>query len=466
MRRKPEWRHESVVLVPNPRPTARLRAVNERARQATLKPGMVYSVALSLVPGLRSGIVTEEECAQAREELLEQLHQFSPEVEPGEQSGVYWLNAEGLQPLFPSLEDWGARLLSFLEQQGWWAALAVGFERFMTLALAKLQERGCHLLEDPEEEWRHAQEVPLRYLDLPENLLQSLEPLGVYFLGDLLKLPAHGLRERFGNQVFALHQAARGRRYQPLRPLSLGKRYRRGRAFEAPLGNNEAILALVQELLRVLLSELHHDGKEVMALILRLVDEEGEECQHRLTLGQPTLEEGVMLQLVRLRLEGARMSCGVVEVELETLPRWKEQEQLELFEGEFCSHSLKRDPKAANLALARVRSELGEQAVVWAKLEPGALPEESYSWQPLDFLQHPGSGRVEYQPCRVRRFFARRQRWPQPRSSLRGPFRLSGGWWHEGFFRDYYYGLIENRGANWICYDHLARCWFRQGRVE
>lgn len=451
--------------MPHPRPTARLKAVNQRARQATLKPGMVYSVALSLVPNLRSGIVTEQELAEAQEELLEQLHQFSPEVEPGRQPGVYWLNAEGLQPLFPSLQDWGERLLSFLQEQGWSGALSIGFERFLTLAIAKLQGQGCHILKDPTEEWQRSREVPLRCLDLPENLLQSLEPLGVFFLGDLLKLPAQGLRERFGAEVFALHQAAAGRHFRPLQPVRERAPYIASRTVETPIGDSAAILALVRELLRDLLLRLHQEGKELVALTMTLVDEEGEEQQHRLTLAHPTLEDSVISQLVRLRLESLQLNCGVVEVGLEVQALWKEQEQLELFEGEFSSHSLSRDQKAAELALARVRSEMGEEAVVWARLESGSLPSQAYSWQPLMFFPE-GPFQPDYQPRRIRRIFERPQRWPEPRTHLKGPFRLSGGWWQGGFFRDYHYGLLENGGANWLCYDHLAKGWFREGRLE
>ncbi|MCA9796826.1 MAG: DNA polymerase Y family protein, partial [Candidatus Eremiobacteraeota bacterium] len=65
---------------------------------------MQYSVALSVVPELRADCLCEQEIQAASQQVAGLLRKFSPELEIAkEQSGVFWLGAGGLEPLFGSL---------------------------------------------------------------------------------------------------------------------------------------------------------------------------------------------------------------------------------------------------------------------------------------------------------------------------------------------------------------------------
>src|SRR4029434_3991560 len=59
-------------------------------------------------------------------------------------------------------------------------------------------------------------------------------------------------------------------------------------------------------------------------------------------------------------------------------------EQLRLF-----SEGPKRDLDAVNRALARLRAEFGDGAVVQAKLANGHLPEARFTWEPLSRVKLP-----------------------------------------------------------------------------
>ena len=48
-----------------------------------------------------------------------------------------------------------------------------------------------------------------------------------------------------------------------------------------------------------------------------------------------------------------------------------------------------RDLDAANRALARLRAEFGDEAVVYAKLTDGHLPEARFTWEPLTRVKLP-----------------------------------------------------------------------------
>ena len=54
LRRRPDWREFPVAWVSAQKPTAKLLEVNSLAGCSGLRPGMQYSVALSVVPELRA----------------------------------------------------------------------------------------------------------------------------------------------------------------------------------------------------------------------------------------------------------------------------------------------------------------------------------------------------------------------------------------------------------------------------
>ena len=79
-----------------------------------------------------------------------------------------------------------------------------------------------------------------------------------------------------------------------------------------------------------------------------------------------------------------QFSAGVTEIALEAEACAATAEQLRLF-----SEGPARDLDAANRALARLRAEFGDDAVVQAKLKNGHLPEARFTWEPLSRVKLP-----------------------------------------------------------------------------
>jgi len=141
-----------------------------------------------------------------------------------------------------------------------------------------------------------------------------------------------------------------------------------------------------------------------------------------------------------------------------------------------------RDVAAAARALARVRAELGDHAVVKAVLRDGHLPEARFDWKPVDTVALP-TPRAVRMPPRVRRVFTRpvafspgRQRHAEAelirhidegtvRETL-GPYIVSGGWWSREIQREYYFVRTSNDRVLWMYYDRRRMGWFIQGEVE
>jgi protein ImuB len=185
-----------------------------------------------------------------------------------------------------------------------------------------------------------------------------------------------------------------------------------------------------------------------------------------------------ILDLVRLRLESVGLAAGVIEIDLEASGQPATPEQMQLF-----TEHQQRDLDAGNRALARLRAELGDGAVVRAVLRKGHLPEARFSLERMERLQTPRPRQVDV-PTLVRRVFSRPQALPPaPRPShddgwlisgvvrgsvadQTGPYILSGGWWVREVRRDYYFVETRRGELLWVYYDRRRRGWFLHGRVE
>lgn len=479
LRREPLWADRPAAVVAADKPQARILWRNARAREQGILPGMRYAAGLALAADLCAGVVPEAEIHDGVARVAALLRAFGPDVEPSpEKPGVLWLGARGLDLLHPSLPVWAARIRGALAKEGFRAKVVVGFTRFATYALARtLDEPRTWILESIEEERARTRRVPLDRLHLDPTARDTLAELGVRTVAGLLRLPPAGLRERFGEEAFRLHRAARGEDPLPLQPEEPEEPLRE----EALLDDGERdvarLLFQVKRLLDPLLVRLAERRQALAALVLDLALERGGARTERLQPADSTLDARAVLDLVLLRLQALRLGSGVVGIALVAEGAAATRRQLELF-----AERPRRDPAAQKRAFARLRAEFGEEAVVHALLREAHLPEASFEWAPL--LELP---RAQPRLCRrtlVRRIRARPAPLPhRPRQEedgwqlrgrddaaldqLLGPYLLSGGWWRpEEITRRYYFARTRREEWLWIYRDPQKRRWYLQGRVE
>jgi protein ImuB len=218
-------------------------------------------------------------------------------------------------------------------------------------------------------------------------------------------------------------------------------------------------------------------GEALAELTLCFLIDRGGWHQERIRPATPTLDSVQVLDLVRLRLETVQLSAGVVEVELTAVGGPATREQLRLF-----TERPERDLDAANRALARLRAEFGDEAVVRAKLTYGHLPEARFTWEPFDHVKLPKPEKGAR--TLLRRIFVKPIPLPsQPHWSredgwlllgarygavekLIGPYVLSGGWWAREVHREYYFAETRRGNLLWVYHDRVRRRWFLQGIVE
>ena len=589
IRRHPAWAVQPAAVVDRDRPQGVVEWVNEPARRAGVLPGMSYAAGLSLAGGLRAAEVPPGDVEAGVAAIAGLLRRFTPGVEPSRaRPGVFWLDASGLQPLFASLVDWARGVRAQLLAAGFRAWVVVGFTRFGTYALARTggeadrrrpdsrvtvlddaehalaraggeaarrgsdgcvvgatrgpgageaaeadrrgPDRGVTVLEDAAAERRAARRVLLRRLDVDPALRDALDKLGVRTVGAFLRLPAAGVRRRFGREAHRLHREAAGDLVVPFQPEPAVDPLARRLDLDAPETEVERLLFRVKQALDPLLGVMasRHEALAGLDLHLRLdapAAAPRAERVERIRPAAPTLDVRQVLNLVRLRVEGlARqsspggsagrptnppgvravprrrlpaLSAGVIEIGLTVTPARATREQLRLFQ-----EGARRDLRAADRAVARIRAEFGDGAVVRAALADGHLPEAAFAWLPLDHVVRPVPAPTGVLSL-VRRLFAAPRRVSSPRqceldgrvsggadhdsapaaagrdvhgppatsatdraSGMRGPYVVSGGWWRTPVHREYYFAGAGGRAWRWVYYDRRRRAWFEQGAVE
>ena len=452
--------------------------MNEVARQSRILPGMRYSAAFSLDPGLRAGVVSDQEIRDGIESLTRKLWSFSPCVEPADANpGVFWFDAAGILPLYRSYRQWAERIREHLAAAGFEAMVAVGFSRFSVYAAARSGSgRDVIVFDSPCREAAHCRAVAIERLDFEPKLRDTLSALGIDRLGQFLDLPAAGIGRRFGKEAAELHRRAREGVDRSLDPVEIDEPLERRLIFDRPEVDLDRMMTAIESQLAPLMSSLYRRSEVLASVHVHLQLDDGSDARESLQPAAPTLDQVQVASLIRLRLTRVSLSAGVHELELRVGGVAATNRQLDLFDTPA------RDLPAARRALARVRAEFGEDAVVRARLQDGHLPEASFCWEKLARLNVPRPRDRSRERPLVRRYFPvpvelplRSRHEPDgwvinladgPVEEVIGPYVVSGGWWVQEVARDYYYVRTRSGRWLWIYNDRRRRRWFLHGEVE
>lgn len=495
-RREPAWRAHPTVVVDEDRPQGTILWACDRARAFRILPGQRYAHALSLASELRAAVVPPAELAAAVDAVAARLHQRSPEImrDPDE-PGTFWLGGAGLASIYPSATAWARAIAADVAALELAGAVVVGFSRFATCALARALGHGLvidaatpqatpapprvQVLARDADERAAVCAVPLDRLGIDPRLRDELARLSVTTLGGLVRLPGGGILERFGTAAHRLYQRAAGEGWDPLAPEPPPEAPDEQIFLDDPERDAERLVFAAKGPLDRLLVRLADKRRALVALHLEL------QLQH--AVGQherrvdcirpaaPTLDGRSLLNLVRLRLEHQPPAAGVIAVRVWADDTPATREQLALF-----AERPRRDLRAADAAVARLRAELGDDSVVRAVLRDGHLPEAQFGWARLDHVIAPRPRR-DRPRLLVRRILTRPRPLPPPSPHPRddgwtldlpygavthvaGPYIVSGGWWAGEVHREYHVAETRRGDCLWIFRDR-ANGWHHHAEL-
>jgi protein ImuB len=478
LKKRGDWTSHPAAVVDRDAPQGKLLWVNRKAWQARIRPGQSYAEGLSLDPTLRAGVVSDNTIDEGIDSIVECLGRFSPEVEPSSDlPGTFWVNAAGMTLLFPSLDDWARSIREELARNGFKVRVVVGFSRFGSYALAR-SGNAAVVLTDSRQEEELTRKIPLERLDLDPKLRTTLAKLGIRTVGTFLRLPPGGVLQRFGQEAYRLYRLANGDLWNPLLPRTPDVPLEQKILFDQPVSGVFRLMHIIEALLDPIVAVLETQQQALTVLHLLFVLDTKDNVIESFRPAKPTLDRTILMELVQLKLHGTRLPAGVMEIEIRCETVIADREQLT-----FETVSTRRDLAAADRALARVRAEFGNEAVVHARLRNGHLPEAGFTWEPLDKTLQAKPRKLAVRPL-IRRILTRPIPLPpQPRNErndnwlmqglkygpvvrMLGPYVVSGGWWMSTVHRESHFVETQSGDLLWVYYDRRRRRWFLHGRID
>jgi len=470
----PEFRGAPAAVVAEERPEAPLLLVNRAARELRLRPGIRFGAAKSLVPELRAGAVSAVMVEEAVAQLVRDLQTFSPHVERDPVSaGVFYVDPSGLSHLYGGELSWARCVHRYLQGRSLYATVVVGFGRTLSYALSRVT-RGVRVIDSADDVMRLAHEVPLERLHITPKLRDGLERLGLTQLGDLHSFAVDALGTRFGKEASMWCRVARGEEILPL-CAELHISTPRSEVEIEPADADVARLCFaIKSGLDPLIEDVRQRGQSLRALWMRLSLERGGESVQRLEPSSPTRDAALLLELLRLRLTSLSLSSPVERVVLEA-------EITDAVPGQLGMFMPKRDLAAGERALARLKASYGSDVVCRLYAEDGHLPEAKFRWAEAGRLAFPHVEQpAEVEDCAplVRKLLPRplqidaaldetgALQHGDERMPIKGPYRVSGGWWVREVSRDYYYASTAHGELWWVFFDAPRNAWFLHGLVD
>ncbi len=420
--------------------------------------------------------------ARAITETTAALLAASPQVTPAAgEPGLWWIGAAGIESVG------GERaLLRALADVGrlWHPRPRIAVADSCVAARAATWAGAGHratttFLVPPGGDAAYLAPAPLALIPMDDELRAILETLGLRTAGALAALEAGDVESRWGEVGLAAWRFARGEDRR--RPVLARPDAPRSVDVElpAPTTTMEPVLFLVRAALERLIEELVADGRSAAAIAITLTLDGARSAlpsgaaAHTVTrevrFPRPVARLVPLFEQCRMLLDTWRLdapACGVTIAVVATAPSAGEQ-------GDLMA-SAWRDPAAADAAFARLRAELGPDAVVRPVAHDEHRPERAGGWvgvgeevemdkrvpadlllrhaelddpssspaslagdaTALRLLEQPEPVEIERDaglPCAI---WWRGRRLGITRAS--GPERLSGEWWKDEYGRDYW----------------------------
>jgi protein ImuB len=423
------------------------------------------------LPQLQS--VDERRSKKIIERLATSAQRFTPRVSLAPPDGLL-LEVKGSLNLFEGVEGLRSAVAGLHQAAGLSAVLAFAPTPLAALARARANQTEAvmsraHLI-------GHLASLALASLRWPEKVLERLARIGVYTIGQALRLPRGGFARRFGLAQLASLDRLTGRTADPQVPFQPRERFRRRRDLNYELEDQALILKALEPLFRELEKflqvrqcgitwlecRLEHRRAPSTLCLLRLAAPSADAQRLSLLLGEKllalVLPEPVRTCVLRTSLivPRALFSSGI----------WQPGEH---------GGEVSREPGEL---IESLRARLGDAAVQGLQLLSEHRPEKrSVSIQALPHST--GQGPRPLLPCEEGEGLSgdifHEPLWLLPAPKLLsecGDVRLAGrlqqieaGWWDEGHVARDYFTALDAQGVRlWIFRErNEPHRWFLHG---
>lgn len=420
---------------------------------------------------------------RALERLAVWAQRYSPIVglEEGATPQSLLLDVSGCADCFHGEDRLAQQAVRELREQGWSARVAIADTVGAAWALAHAVPSWC--VTPPGETEKTLSPLPLAALRLPAETMQTLAELGIERIGQLASLPRASVPGRFGVLALQRLDQALGRLLEPIVPHQPLAEVQVSCSFAYPTDRRDALNHALDKLFERIEATLRRRNRGARRLECWFYHETAAPLRIEVRLFRPSDSARHLAKLLRTRLEQApiaepvsRLCLRVPAVELIA------ERQFELFEADHRVEEL-------SALIDRLVSQLGQEAVTFARLVDDPQPEYACRFEPAIHSSplaprgdgpSRSEGPTDHRPLQV---------WPVPKpidvlaafpqgapckflwlgkehtvSQCWGPERIEAGWWRGcDVHRDYYTVETEAGSRLWLFRRHEDQRWFLHG---
>jgi protein ImuB len=450
-------------------------AACERAQRFGVRRGMGMAAALALVPNLETCArdVTRER--QLLERLATRAHRFTPRVSLVPPDGLV-LEVKGSLHLFGGAQT----LCRALEVDCFEAGVKpiVSLAPSPLAALASARAGKSVLITDPARLVGEISALKLFTLRWPAEVLERLQKVGVYTVGQVLRLPRAGFARRFGREQLAELDRLTGRDADLRDQFRLRERFRRKEDLLQELEHHDAILSALTPLLEELGEFLKVRQCGVTQISFLLKHRRAARTRCVLRFAEPAANAKHFAKLFGEKLSALNLSEAVRGIELRSgdLVSCTPADASLWQPGEHGGEPRGRSPEL----IEHLRARLGHESVYGLRVLESHRPETSWATAELAARTSKPADRVVED--HVSWFVQRRPAWllrepqplvernglPQRQGALRfleGPDRVEAGMALQGRVARDYYIVRDSHGVRlWIFRDLKSPYgWYLQG---
>ena len=323
--------------------------------------------------------------------------------------------------------------------------------------------------------------LPVEALRLESRQRQLLRQLGLARVEQLWRLDRKDLSSRLGANLLLRLDQALGTAEELIDVPAAPPRFAAQWQSDQPLENRRQVEAVLRQLIQQVAAEVVVREEGVMRLECWLESAGRDPLRLELGMFRPTVEARHMVELMQLQLERLVLPGPVVRIHVTaplTAPREHRQQQL------FAEAAREGQVSVARL-LDRLRSRLGEQAVLRPRPQADAQPERAWRGACSEERVQGSGGRIQGArplflfcpalPLHVvavapdgppARFFQQKlSRGPWiPVARCWGPERIETGWWRGRSVRRDYYRIETPTGSRfWIYRQRDSGQWYLHG---
>jgi protein ImuB len=464
-------------------------AVCARAEHWGIRPGMGLAAALALVPNLETCPRDPQREKQLLERLAIQAQRFTPRVSLVPPDGLV-LEVKGSLHLFGGPEALSLALQSECLASGVQPVLALA--PFSLAALAGARGGQPFVVTQPAHLVGQVSSLSLTTLRWPLEVLQRLKQIGVYTIGEALRLPRGGFARRFGKPQLLTLDRLIGRDADLRAAFQVRERFKRRHELLYELEHHDRILATLEPVLQELGVFLKNRQCGITRLDCLLQHRHAPVTRCVLRLAAPAASAEHLAKLLSEKLASLSLPEPVRAIELRSgllVSRPPAAESL-WQAGEYGSASC---TETAEL-IEHLRARLGHEAVYGVQMLASHRPESAWAATDLTAQRQArrsktaaekaaasahASGATSQQPpwpafrrpawlLPAPRLLKEREGLPRRRGPLElisGPERIETAWWDGGdISRDYYVARDLHGVKLWIFRERTApHRWFLHG---